>query len=141
MADNKAKELLWPTDSNILVRFVWLYVGQGSSTIVLVRNGDTYKSLLVDINLDPKNGGVNVPTLLADLLEEDNLDVFVNTHPHDDHLKGVVELSDKVNIDAVWHSGHKPGKKYDDAYKDLMKVVDEVKGAGGKTTWGQENNL
>ena len=131
MADNKAKELLWPTDPNILVRFVWLYVGQGSSTIVLVRDGNTYISLLVDINLDPQNGGVNVPSLLTDLLSQGNLDVFVNTHPHNDHLKGLTELSDKIDINTVWHSGHKPGKKYNDAYKDLMKVVDKVKNAGG----------
>lgn len=134
MADKKAKELLWPSDSNILIRFVWLYVGQGSSTIILVRNGDTYESLLVDINIDSKNGGINVPTLIADLLGEGNLDVFINTHPHDDHLKGIVELSDKVNIDAVWHSGHKPSKKHDDAYKNLMKVIDKVKNAGGNET-------
>ena len=52
MAENKARELLWPTDTSILLRFVFLYVGQGSSTIILVKDGDTYKSILVDINLD-----------------------------------------------------------------------------------------
>lgn len=131
MAENKAKELLWPTDSNILVRFAWLYVGQGSSTIVLVRNGDIYKSLLVDINLDSKNGGVNVPALMADLLEENNLNVFINTHPHDDHLRGIVELSEKLAINKIWHSGHKPGRKYDDANRDLMKVIEKIKKSGG----------
>jgi len=127
MAENKAKEILWPSDANILVRFVWLYVGQGSSTIILIKNGDAYKSLLVDINLDAENGGVNVPVLVSDLLGKNNLDVFINTHPHDDHLKGIVDLSEKVKIDSVWHSGHKPGKKYDDSYKNLMKVIDKVK--------------
>jgi len=131
MASNKAKELLWPTDSNILVRFVFLYVGQGLSTIILIRNKDTYKSLIADINLDAENGGINVPVLMSDLLEESNLDVFINTHPHDDHLKGIIELSDEININEVWHSGHKPGKKYDDAYRDLMIVVDKVKKQGG----------
>jgi beta-lactamase superfamily II metal-dependent hydrolase len=106
-------------------------VGQGSSTIILIKNGDAYKSLLVDINLDAENGGVNVPALMSDLLGESNLDVFINTHPHDDHLKGIVELSEKVKIYSVWHSCHKPGKKYDDAYKDLMKVIEKVKKEGG----------
>lgn len=130
MSTNKAKELLWPTDSNILLRFAFLYVGQGSSTIVLARDGSSYKTLLIDINLDPENGGVNVPLLMSDLLEGKKLDVFVNTHPHDDHLGGVVELSEKVKIGEVWHSGHKPGKKYDDAYKNLQKVIKTAKDGG-----------
>lgn len=134
MAENKARELLWPSDSNILVRLVWLYVGQGSSTIVLIKNGETYKSLLTDINLDSENGGINVSALMVDLLEENSLDVFINTHPHDDHLRGIIELLDSVNINEIWHSGHKPGKKHDDAYKDLMNVVGKVKKAGGSET-------
>ncbi len=28
-----ARELLWPTDTDILVRVVFLYVGQGTSTL------------------------------------------------------------------------------------------------------------
>jgi len=127
MAENKARELLWPTDNNVLVRLVFLYVGQGSSTIILAKDGDTYKSMLIDINLDAENGGVNVPILISELLEGNDLDVFVNTHPHDDHLNGIVELSENVGISEVWHSGHKPGRKYDDAYKDLNKAMKKAK--------------
>lgn len=132
MAENKAKELLWPTDPNILLRFVFLYVGQGTSTIVLAKANITYKSVLLDINLDSKNGGVNVPALMSDLLDGNDLDIFVNSHPHDDHLQGIIELSDEVTIKEIWHSGHKPGRKYDDAFKDLNKVIERVKKAGGK---------
>jgi len=134
MAENKARELLWPTDTSILLRFVFLYVGQGSSTIILVKDGDTYKSILVDINLDSDNGGVNVPMLISELLDGDGLDVFINTHPHEDHLKGIIELSDGVSIIEVWHSGHKPGKKYNDSYNDLMKIIVKAKKADGSET-------
>jgi len=120
---SKARDLLWPTDPKILVRFVFLYVGQGSSTIVLIRDKDSYKSLLIDINLDSKNGGVNVPELISDLLDGETLDVFVNTHPHNDHLRGIVELSDKVEIDEIWHSNHKPSRKHDEGYDNLQKVI------------------
>jgi beta-lactamase superfamily II metal-dependent hydrolase len=132
MAKNIAREIMWPSDTNVLVRFIWLYVGQGSSAIVLIKDGDAYKSLLVDINLDSENGGINVPALMTDLLGETNLDVFVNTHPHDDHLRGLVELSDKIGINEIWHSGHKPSKRYDDAYKDLKKIIEKVKKDGGR---------
>jgi beta-lactamase superfamily II metal-dependent hydrolase len=132
MTKNEAKTILWPANTNILIRFIWLYVGQGASTIVLIKNGSTYKSLLVDINLDSENRGVNVPALMGDLLDGNSLDVFVNTHPHDDHLRGLVELSDKMGINEIWHSDHKPGKKYDDAYNDLKKVIEKIKKEGGR---------
>lgn len=131
-AENTARDLLWPKDKDILVRLVTLYVGQGSSSIVLLADGDTYRSVVVDVNLDAKNGGIDVPRLVKDLVGDSGLGVFVNTHPHDDHLRGVVELSEAVSISEVWHSGHKPGKKYDDAYKNLQKVIKKVKEEGGK---------
>ena len=79
---NVAKEVLWPTNEDVLVRVVFLYVGQGTSTLVLASDGNTYKSVLVDINLDAGNGGVNVPKLILDLLGDDGLYAFANSHPH-----------------------------------------------------------
>lgn len=130
---NIARDLIWPQDNDILVRVVFLHVGQGSSAIVLIADGDTYKTLLIDINLDGKRDGIDVPRLMSDLLKDEGsrLGIFVNTHPHGDHLSGVLELSDAVSIDEVWHSGHKPGKKHRDAYENLQKVISKVKGAGG----------
>lgn len=133
---NVAREVIWPLDPNILVRVVFLYVGQGASAIVLVADGQTYKTLLVDINHDLANSGIDVPKLMADLLEEEGsrLGVFVNTHPHNDHLGGVIELSDSIGIAEVWHSGHNPGKDHGDAYENLQKVIKKVKDAGGSET-------
>ena len=130
---NVAQEVIWPLDPNILVRVVFLYVGQGASAIVLVADGGTYKTLLVDINHDLTNSGLDVPKLLADLLEDEGgrLGVFVNTHPHNDHLGGIVELSDTIEIGEVWHSGHNPGKDHGDAYDNLQNVIKKVKDAGG----------
>jgi len=135
---NVAHDVIWPTDPDILVRAVFLYVGQGDCTIVLVKDGDTYKTLVVDINRDETNGGIDVPRLVKDLLEQEGskLGVFVNTHPHNDHLRGIVALSEEVDIQEIWHSGHKPGKKHDDAYQDLQKVIKKVRkkhGAGAET--------
>ena len=126
---NVARDVIWPTDDNIIVRAVFLYVGQGDCTIVLVKDGDTYKTVVVDTNLDETNGGIEIPALVKDLVEDEDgkLGVFVNTHPHNDHLSGVVELSDEVDIQEVWHSGHKPGKKHEDSYKNLKKVIKKVK--------------
>ena len=140
---SNAKDLLWPTDPKILVRFVFLYVGQGSSTIVLIRDNESYKSILVDINLDSKNGGVNVPELISDLLDGEKLNVFVNTHPHNDHLRGLIELSNKVKIDEIWHSNHKPSRNHDEGYSNLQKVIKKatrqviLKGSKEEQTFGE----
>ena len=115
---NTALDLIWPVDTNILARIVFLYVGQGDSTIMLLADGDTYSTALVDINLDEKNSGINVPSLISDLLvnKENRLDYFVNTHPHSDHLSGIIEIGKEIVISEIWHSGHKPGKNHIDAY-------------------------
>lgn len=133
---NIAKDLIWPRGNNILVRVVFLYVGQGDSTIVIAADNGAYQTLLIDINLDKKNGGIDVPRLMSDLLEDESnrLGAFINSHPHNDHLCGVVELSEAVEIAEVWHSGHIPGRKHKDAYDNLQEVIRKVKDAGGTET-------
>jgi competence protein ComEC len=127
---NVAKDLLWPTDANVLIRLAFLYVGQGDSTVVLVKDGSSYKTLLVDVNKDKEgNDGISVPRLMKDLLEdqEGRLDVFVNTHPHNDHLDDITELDKLVDIREVWHSGHVPGKDHQGSYNELKAVIKKVK--------------
>jgi competence protein ComEC len=127
---NVAKEVLWPSDGNVLVRVAMLYVGQGDSSIVLVRDGNSYKTLVVDINRDKEgNNGISVPKLMKDLLvdQKGKLDVFVNTHPHNDHLDDITELSEAVDINAVWHSGHVPGKEHRESYDELQAVIKKVR--------------
>jgi competence protein ComEC len=131
MAENVARQAIWPNDANILVRVVILYVGQGSSAVVFVANGTSYDVLLVDINLDDAAGGIDVPRMMKDLLDGGELYAFVNTHPHDDHIKGVKELSDAVTIQRVWHSGHIPSKKYGSRFEDLKAVIAKVTKANG----------
>jgi beta-lactamase superfamily II metal-dependent hydrolase len=126
-----ARSVLWPSDTNILVRVAILYVGQGSCAIVFAASGNSYKVVLIDINLDSGAGGIDVPKLMKDLLDGEALHAFVNTHPHDDHLRGVEDLSDTVTINNVWHSGHIPSKKYGASYDNLKRVIAKVKKANG----------
>lgn len=131
---NIAKDVLWPTDPKVLVRVAMLYVGQGDSSIVLVKDGTTYKTLVVDINRDKEEyGGISVPRVMEDLVGKNGkLDVFVNTHPHNDHLDDITELSEAVDIHEVWHSGHKPGPDHRESYDELQKVIKKVKKKHGE---------
>lgn len=124
---NVARDVLWPTDPKILVRVAFLHVGQGASAVVFLKDGTTHRVVLVDINLDRKVSGVDAPKLMKDLLDGQSLDAFANTHPHDDHLCGTKELSDAIDIKAVWHSNHKPSKKYGSKHPELTDLIAKVK--------------
>ena len=78
--DSVAYKMLWPTDTKIVVRVCFLYVGQGSSILVLVRDGKDYRGFLADVNMDKKNGGIDVPKMLEALLPDGKLRGFINTH-------------------------------------------------------------
>lgn len=122
---NTAQTILWPSDTRVVVRVCFLYVGQGSSVLFLVRDRDTYRTLLADSNLDVSRGGIDVPAVLKDL--SPSLYAFINTHPHDDHLRGVKEISEAVDVERVWHSGHDPGRKDGNYYSDLKDLIAAVK--------------
>lgn len=131
MSNTVAHNILWPTDTKILVRLCFLYVGQGSSIVVIVRNGKAYQALLADSNLDKKNGGIDVAALMKDLLPDGKLYAFVNTHPHDDHLKGIKEVSKSISVERVWHTGFDPGKRSGNHYGDLQDLIANVKERNG----------
>lgn len=126
-----AHTILWPSDSRVAVRVCFLYVGQGSSVLLLVRDASLYRVLLADSNLDEGRGGINVPVLLKDLAP--SLYAFINTHPHDDHLRGVKEIGESVDVERVWHSGHDPGRKDGNYYSDLKDLIAAVKKKHGET--------
>lgn len=104
-------------------RTVFLYVGQGEATIMAVPDGDQHRIVLVDCHEDAEFGGVRLCRLLKDL---GKISLFINTHPHQDHLAGIEEISKQVGIQEVWHSGHVPGKDHREAYDELKKVIDSL---------------
>lgn len=124
---NRAKEIITPKQKHIL-RAVFLYVGQGESTLLLVPDGEDYKYVLIDSHQDDSFGGLDILRLLKDLFdkEEKGLDIYVNTHPHKDHLGVIKKIHDEIGIKQVWHSGHKPGKDNKDAYEELEYVMKKI---------------
>lgn len=121
---NTARNVLIPTDSTIF-RIAFLYVGQGEATLLVTPDGGTFRYILVDTNVDKVNGGIDMVALLKDLLD-DKLDVFVNTHPHTDHVRGIKDIHDSVGVKEVWHSGHIPSKEHRDAYDELHGVIKDI---------------
>jgi len=137
---NVARELLLPEGNGSVLRVACLYVGQGYCNVAVVpRESLTPIFVLIDTNLDRKAGGIDVPRLLRDLLPDagpndprKHLDLFINTHPHMDHLGGLDELSTCVRVGNVWHSGLHPGRDHEDAYRKLLSLMKEVQKRGGE---------
>jgi len=123
---NKAKEIIIPKPH--IFRIVFLYVGQGDSTLLAIPNGEKHLYALIDSHQDESFGGIDILKLLKDLFKDEKrgLDVYINTHPHKDHLGKVKETYKQIGIKQLWHSGHKPGGEHKDVYKDLEYVIKEL---------------
>lgn len=119
----KAEEVIIPKEAGIF-RIVFLYVGQGDSTLLVLPSGETYEYMLIDCNQDNLHGGIGLPRMLGDLT--DDLHYFVNTHPHKDHVSGIKGIASTVNIGEIWHSGHIPGGKHADTFKEFKEVMDSL---------------
>ena len=76
---------------------VFLDVGQGDAGLILGADGIT---VLVDAGPDP-------PVLAAALRRYgvDRIQLFVLTHPHEDHVAGMVGLVGRIPIEQVWIPG------------------------------------
>ena len=128
-----AQDILIPPQADIF-RAVFLYVGQGESTLLFIPNNGTHIKMLIDTNQGKNTGGIDLIEMLKDLFdgEEERLDYFVNTHPHGDHAGDLDAIQDEIEITNVWHSGHDPGPDHNGAYKALERLRKKVVDNGGE---------
>jgi len=123
-----ATEVIKPQKAKNL-RFVFLFTGQGDSTVAAIPTGegvDDYEFILIDADLDKEENEVNLVALFKDLLDGKKLPKYINTHPHKDHTGGIKEFYDKIGIEEVWHSNHRPKGDHKDSFEELKYVLDKV---------------
>jgi competence protein ComEC len=130
-----AETVLLPPDPSVF-RSAFIYAGQGDATLLIVPDGvGGRKFVLVDINDGTPQGGTDVIAVLKDLLPRVDgkpvLDVFVNTHPHRDHLCGLGRLRQDVVVREVWHTGFTPSDRHAEAFKELTALIRDVQDSGG----------
>lgn len=103
-------------------------MGQGDATIMAIPDDNGYVYVLIDSNQDESCGGIDILKLLKDLFvdEGEELDIYINTHPHKDHLSKVKVIYKEIGIKQLWHSGHKPGVDHKDVYEDLEWVIKKL---------------
>ena len=103
-------------------RTIFLYVGQGDATLMIIPDGDNHKYVLIDSNKDEKNNGIDITKLFKNQIPNGEL-VFINTHPHNDHVRGADEIKDLIG--EVWETGFEPSKEHDDAKKIINSLSSE----------------
>jgi beta-lactamase superfamily II metal-dependent hydrolase len=84
---------------NGVLKIIFIDVGQGDSTLIILPNG---KTMLVD------GGERNQDQTVLSTLEENNIakiDVMVATHPHADHIGGLIGVMNSVDVGQVIDSG------------------------------------
>ena len=121
---NTAKKICIPSEKGIL-RAIFLYVGQGDSTLFVIPDKDNYRFVLIDCNRHPDAKGIDLTKLIKDLCDNP-LDIYINTHPHKDHLLGIKDIHKEVSVSKIWHSGHEPKGDHKDAYKELNDVMKDI---------------
>jgi competence protein ComEC len=124
-----AEKVIKPTKAGIF-RSVFLYTGQGESTLLVIPTGPSvsdYKFVLVDSDRDKEPNEIDLVAMFKDLFKTNGkLEIFINTHPHNDHIGGIREVYDEIGFTEVWHSNHKPGGEHKKKYKDFRYVLDKV---------------
>ena len=124
-----AEQIIKPTKAGIF-RSVFLYTGQGESTLLVIPTGNSVKDymyVLVDSDRDKGPNEIDIVEMLKDLFKTSGeLSTFINTHPHNDHIGGIKEIYDEVGLTEVWHSNHQPGGIHKKKYKDFQYVLNKV---------------
>lgn len=91
-------------------------VGQGDSILIQTTNGE---NILIDAGT--QSAGQKVVSYLKEK-DVGTLDMIVATHPHADHIGGLIPVLNEINVDKFVDSGMEHTSK---TYENLLNLIDE----------------
>jgi len=106
------------------LRITAIDVGQGSSVLVRLPKG---KNILIDGGGFPKSSFDMGKSVIAPFLYAQRINTIhtvVLTHPHPDHLQGLIYITENFNVKEVWSSGQ---RSYDEMYRQWEEIVKQKK--------------
>ncbi len=116
------------------LRVYFLDVGQGDSTYIKTPIGE-------DVLID---GGDDNTVLneLAKVMDfgDDEINLVILSHPHSDHIDGLIEVLKRYKVDEVWESGvDYPYDGYDVWRNEISdkKISDKIVKAGDEEDFGE----
>lgn len=104
-----------PSEPNRTLTIIFIDVGQGSSTLIILPNG---KSVLID------GGERDASESVTGTLQQFNIsriDVIVATHPHSDHIGGLIDVIQNFEVGEVLDSGQIHNTQ---TFEDLLDAID-----------------
>lgn len=121
--------LLSKTDG---IKFHLIDVGQGLMFILILPNDFT---ILYDCNVTSDNKE-RVLSFLESVLPSHSdsskrIDLFINSHRDDDHLRGLNYINDKYPIVSIWDSGQTGESTQSSQYQYYMRLRRTVKAKNG----------
>jgi len=113
---------LYTKDNNDSLKVTAIDVGQGNSTLIILPGG---KKMLVDgggsyENIFDIGKYVLAPYLWHERIR--NIDIVVLTHPHPDHLNGLLYILSNFDIKEVWSNGETAEME---TYEDFVRIINE----------------
>lgn len=97
-------------------------VGQGN--MVLIQIPDS-KTILYDCNITEENE-YTVLEYLRSQLNNNSIDIFINSHRDSDHMRGIKKINDEFTIESIWDSGV-PGTTPDsNEYRQYMELRRQI---------------
>jgi len=123
---------LTPAPSSQELKIVFIDVGQGSSELIILPNNNT---ILIDGGERDQSGSV-----LATLQEHgvSTIDVVVATHPHDDHIGGLIDVINNVEVGEVLDSGQIHTTQ---TFEDFLDAIDSKQIPLRQVRQGEEIDL
>jgi glyoxylase-like metal-dependent hydrolase (beta-lactamase superfamily II) len=104
-----AEKIIKPIRARIF-RTVFLYTGQVESTLLVIPTGAAvtdYIYVLLDSDRDKEPNEIDLVKMFKDLFKTSGeLKIFINIHPHYDHIGGIKEVYNEIGFTEVWHSNH-----------------------------------
>lgn len=85
--------------NNSNLKIVFIDVGQGDSTLIILPNG---KTMLIDGG--ERDKGDTVLSTIAEMNVK-RIDAIVATHPHSDHIGGLIAVMNQIPVGHVYDSG------------------------------------
>jgi competence protein ComEC len=118
------------------LKIYFLNVGQGDSEYIKMPDGE---DVLIDGG--PDN---SVLTDLGQVMNfgDHEINLIVLTHPHADHVTGLVQVLERYKVDEIWESGVKyPSATYDAWKKEISRqnIKDDFVAAGTTKSFGSIN--
>jgi competence protein ComEC len=109
-------------DNNESLKITYIDVGQGSSTLIRLPGG---KKVLVDgggsyENIFDVGKYIVAPYLWHERIKD--IDIVVLTHPHPDHLNGLLYILSNFDVKEVWSNGEAAEIE---TYEDFVKIINE----------------